>query len=102
MVRLPFFGTELASYRDRGRFAGTYVEANLPRDGSLRLGGAMAINKGSRATDFYQPQVELRAPVTERIDLMTEWRYYAFGETFLRSSGFRTHTFSAGLRISLR
>ena len=102
MVQLPFFGTALASYRDRGRFAGTYVEAKLPRNGSLRLGGAMAINKGSRATNFYQPQVELRAPLAERIDFVTDWRYYAFGETFLRSSGFRTHTFSAGLRLSLR
>lgn len=102
MVQLPFFGTQLASYRDRGRFAGTYVEARLPGEGSLRFGGAMAINKGSRATDFYQPRVELRAPLANRIDFMADWRYYAFGETFLRSSGFRTHTFSAGFRISLR
>lgn len=102
IVQLPFFGTETATYRDRGRFAGTYVEAALPRSGRLRLGGALAINNGSRSTNFYQPQVELRAPIAERIDFMADWRYYAFGETFLRSSGFRTHTFSAGLRLSLR
>ncbi len=102
MVQLPFFGTELASYRDRGRFAGTFVETELPRNGRLRLGGAMAINKGSRATDFYQPLVELNAPITERIDFVTDWRYYAFGETFLRSTGFRTNTFSVGLRARLR
>ncbi len=102
MVQLPFFGVEQVSYRDRGRFAGAYVEARLPREVTLRLGGALALNRGSRATDFYQPRLDVSAPITDRVDFVSGWRYYAFGETFLRASGFRTHTFSVGLRGRLR
>ncbi|MBI1356099.1 MAG: hypothetical protein GC160_17295 [Acidobacteria bacterium] len=102
MVSLPFFGTALATYRDRGNFAGTYLDAALPHAISLRLGGSLAMNRGSRPTDYYQPQVGVSAPIHDRFDFVADWRYYAFGEDFLRRTGFRTHTFSVGFNARLR
>ena len=100
-VQLPFFGTDFARYRDNAHFAGAYVETNLPREIHLRLGGSLAVNAGSRPTDFYQPQLALSAPVTERIDWVSEWRWYGFAEQLLLLESFRTHTFSVGLRFGL-
>jgi hypothetical protein len=100
-VQLPFFGTDFARYRDNAHLAGAYVETNLPRRVHLRLGGSLAVNAGSRPTDFYQPQFALSAPVTERIDLVSEWRWYGFAEQLLLLESFRTHTFSVGLRFGL-
>jgi hypothetical protein len=100
-VQLPFFGTDLARYRDNAHYAGAYVEANLPHDAQLRFGGSLAVNAGSRPTDFYQPQLAFSAPVTERINWVSEWRWYGFAEQLLLLESFRTHTFSVGLRFGL-
>ncbi|MEZ5395291.1 MAG: hypothetical protein R2724_21070, partial [Bryobacterales bacterium] len=100
-VQLPFFGTDFLRYRDNGHFAGAFVEANLPRAVHLRLGGSLAVNAGSRPTDFYQPEAALSAPITERIDWVSQWRWYGFGEQLFLRESFRTHTFSVGLRFGL-
>ncbi|MCB9386090.1 MAG: hypothetical protein H6509_15880 [Bryobacterales bacterium] len=100
-VQLPFFGTDFLRYRDNGHFAGAFVEANLPRTVHLRLGGSLAVNAGSRPTDFYQPEAALSAPITERIDWVSQWRWYGFGEQLFLRESFRTHTFSVGLRFGL-
>ena len=100
-IQLPFYGTNFASYRDNAHFAGAYVDTNLPHDVHLRLGGNLAVNAGSRPTDFYQPQFEIAAPVTDRVHFVSEWRWYGFAEQLLYLESFRTHTFSVGLRFSL-
>jgi hypothetical protein len=100
-VQLPFFGQDFARYRDNAHYAGAFVETNLPRQVHLRFGGSLAVNAGSRPTDFYQPELGLSAPVTERIDWVSEWRWYGFAEQTLLLESFRTHTFSVGLRFGL-
>ena len=100
-VQLPFFGSDFARYRDNVHYAGAYLETNLPRRIRLRFGGSLAVNAGSRPTDFYQPQLSLSAPVTERVDWVSEWRWYGFAEQLLLLESFRTHTFSIGLRFAL-
>lgn len=100
-VQLPFFGTDFARYRDNAHYAGAFVESNLPRDVHVRLGGSLAVNAGSRPTDYYQPEVGLSAPVTERVDVVSEWCWYGFAEQLLLLESFRTHTFSVGLRFGL-
>ena len=97
-VNLPFFGTELASYRDRAHYAGAFVETLLPRRVHLRLGGSFSVNRGSRPTEFYQPEAQIRAPLHEGVDFTAGWRWYGFAEEFLRVEDFRTHTVSAGVR----
>ena len=100
-VQLPFFGTDFARYRDNAHFAGAYVETSLSGGVHLRFGGSLAVNAGSRPTEFYQPELAVSAPLAEHIDWVSEWRWYGFAEQFLQLEDFQTHTFSIGLRFGL-
>lgn len=101
IVGLPFFTVQSVDYRDRAHMAGAYVETRLPSESTLRFGGSLAVNRGSRPTDFYQPEAGFSTPLHERVKAVAQWRWYGFGENALGIESFRAHTFSAGLRFGL-
>ena len=65
----------------------------------MRVGGSFAVNRGSRPTEFYQPEASVSAPLHERIRAVAQWRWYGFGEDAFGIESFRAHTFSAGFRL---
>lgn len=100
-IQLPFYGTDFAHYRDDGHFGSVYIQTGLVYSVRLQAGGSLFIGSGSRPTRFYTPQVELDGRVSERVRWVGEWRWYGFSETVYPVEDFRTHTFSAGIRLSL-
>jgi len=101
-VGLPFFGVEIASYRERAHQGGLYVDVRLPRDTSLNAGGTLYAGDGSRPSRFYQPRVSVDARLGKRVRWVAEWRWHSFAERFLRVESFRAHEVSVGIQASLR
>ncbi len=101
IVQPPFFTSAFSRYRDNGHYGSAFADLVLPRDSRLRLGGAFAVNSGSRPTSYYTPQVELTAPLRRGIRFVAEWRWYGFDEQYFQVENFRTHSFSTGLQFGL-
>lgn len=95
-VDLPFFGTELLSYRDHGNHGGAFVELNLPQDLALEFGGSYSVTSGSRPTRYYQPRAGAAGALAKSIRWKAEWRWYGFRERLFDLEAFRTHVISAG------
>lgn len=100
-VQLPFFGTELLSYRDRGHHGGAYLEFRLPSDVSIQTGGAYSVTSGSRPTRYYQPRAEAAGRLAKRLRWKAEWRWYGFRERLFNLESFRTHVVSVGFQREL-
>ena len=66
----------------------------------LVAGGSAVITSGSRPTTYYQPVGKLTVPLTKRVGMFAEWRYYGLGETFYGYESFRAHLITAGLRYT--
>jgi len=95
-IDLPFFGTELLSYRDRGHHGGAFVELNLPEDLELEFGGSYSATSGSRPTRYYQPRAGASGELAKQIRWKAEWRWYGFHEKLFNLEAFRTHVVSVG------
>jgi hypothetical protein len=101
ILSLPFFGSEIARYRDNGHHGSLFADLGLPRNVRLALGGSLSINAGSRPTRYYQPQARLTAPVANHVSWTAEWRWFGFEEKLFSYENFRTHIFAAGLRLEM-
>jgi hypothetical protein len=101
ILSLPFFGSEIARYRDNGHHGSLFADLGLPRNVRLALGGSLSVNTGSRPTRYYQPQARLTAPVANHVSWTAEWRWFGFKEKLFSHENFRTHIFAAGLRLEM-
>ena len=96
-------------YRENAHTGTALVNLNLPKlrlpkypesQPKLTAGGSFFVSSGSRPTRYYQPVAKLFLPTSKHSALFAEWRYYGYGEAFYLYEGFRTHLFTAGLRLT--
>ena len=66
----------------------------------VAFGGSLFRSSGSRPTRFWQPVGRIALPVHPKLAIISEWRWYGFTQPFYRFEEFRTHLFTAGLRIT--
>jgi hypothetical protein len=93
------FGREISRYVDNGHTFSGMADMGLPGKVTLSAGGAMFRSSGSRPSHFYQPQIRLTAPVSKRVHLIADYRWFSFSQPFFRVELFRTHQFMAGFRL---
>ncbi len=93
----------VSEYRENAHTATALVDIAPPFGAKhaprLSVGGSFFTSSGSRPTSFYTPLLKIAVPVTERVNIFSEWRYYDLSETYYSYEGFRTHTFVIGLRL---
>ena len=103
-LNLPFLTSAVSSYRDYAHIASSQVDLALPGFHGLTpkvaVGGSLFISSGSRPTRYYQPLARLSLPLEKHVSWNSEWRYYGMGQPFYLYEGFRTHTFTTGLRLT--
>jgi hypothetical protein len=90
---------EVSRYREDGHYGGASAQINLWREAQVSFGGVVSASSGSRPTRYYQPFARAVVPVHKRVSWSAEWRWYGFGERLFVFENFRSHLFSAGLRI---
>lgn len=97
---------ERSLYRDNAHTANALAELPLPvyKRGDLTpkvsFGGSLFRSSGSRPTRFWQPMGRVSLPLHRNVAVVSEWRWYGFAQPFYRFEEFRTHLFTAGLRIT--
>jgi hypothetical protein len=101
-LNLPFYTPALSSYTENAHTGTAVVDIALPRlkGGKVTAGGSFVRLTGSRPTNYYQPLARISIPIDKHVYWNTEWRYYGFGEAFYLFEGFRTNTFTTGLRVA--
>ena len=91
-------------YRDDAHTATALFNLKLPQvqgiAPKLSAGGSFFISSGSRATSYYQPLVTLGLPISKKVSLFADWRYYGYGEVLYLYEGFRANLVTAGLRFT--
>jgi hypothetical protein len=91
-------------YRENAHLASALLDIVLPgyRKLTPRLaaGGSLLISSGTRSTSYFQPLAKVTLPVSEHLALVSEWRYYGFGEALYPFEAFRTHLFTTGLKFT--
>lgn len=97
--------SDTSNYREYCHTISGLVSANLksPVKGmqiKLLAGGSAVLTAGSRPTTYYQPTARVNIPLTKKIGLFAEWRYYRLNETFYMYEAFRTHILTTGLRFT--
>ena len=95
----------VSNYREACHTMSGLVSASLksPVKGmpiKLLAGGSAVLTAGSRPTTYYQPTARVNVPLTKKIGLFAEWRYYGLNETFYMYEAFRTHILTTGLRFT--
>ena len=96
---------ERSLYRDNAHTANALAEIPLPSYGSglapkVSFGGSLFRSSGSRPTRFWQPMGRVSLPLHRSVAVVSEWRWYGFGQPVWRFEEFRAHLFTAGLRIT--
>ncbi len=100
---------QVSRYRENAHTATALVNIHprgaAPRAPTLSVGGSLYRSAGflaatSRPTNYYQPLANLKVPVTRNLHLFAEWRYYGYGQAFYLYEGFRSHLFTAGMRLT--
>jgi hypothetical protein len=101
-LNLPFFTPAISSYTENAHTGTAAVDVALPglNGGKVTAGGSFVRLTGSRPTNYYQPLVRISIPIEKHVYWNTEWRYYGFSESFFLFEGFRTNTFTTGLRVT--
>ncbi|HEV8416862.1 MAG TPA: hypothetical protein VGQ49_24920 [Bryobacteraceae bacterium] len=91
-------------YTDNAHTATALFNVKLPHvqgiAPKLSAGGSLFVSSGSRATSYYQPLATLWLPISKKISLFADWRYYGYGEAFYLYEGFRTNLVTTGLRFT--
>jgi hypothetical protein len=91
-------------YKENSHIVTALGNVTLPHVAGLSpkitAGGSFFISSGSRPTSYYQPLAKLSVPVSKKVTGFAEWRYYGFAEPFYSYEDFRTHTITAGVRIT--
>jgi hypothetical protein len=100
---VPFNTLNRSLYVDNASSASMMAEIALPSKGliqpKLSFGGSLVSTAGSRPSRYYQPQGKLLLPLTNHIQLYTEWQWYALRQPFYYYEGFRAHTLMTGVRF---
>ena len=92
---------EESLYRDNSHTVTGMVDGRLFGGAAkFSVGGAFFRSSGSRPTRYYQPLGRLSVPLGKQMALVSEWRYYGFGETFSLLENFRTHLVTTGVRLT--
>ena len=101
-LNLPFFTPAISSYTENAHTGTAVVDVALPgrSGGKFTAGGSFLRLTGSRPTNYYQPLARISLPIGKHVSWNTEWRYYGFSEAFFLYEGFRTNTFTTGLRVT--
>ena len=101
-MNLPFFTPAISSYTENAHTGTAVVDVALPgrSGGKFTAGGSFLRLTGSRPTNYYQPLARISLPIEKHVYWNTEWRYYGFSEAFFLYEGFRTNTFTTGLRVT--
>jgi hypothetical protein len=101
-LSLPFYTSAASSYTENADTATSAVDVAFSKtsDAKLTAGGSLVLLTGSRPTTYYQPLARVSIPVWKHVHWNAEWRYYGFSEAFFLYEGFRTNTFTTGLRMS--
>jgi hypothetical protein len=99
---LPFYTPATSSYTENAHTGTAAVDFAFPkwRDAKLTAGGSFVLLTGSRPTNYYQPLARVSIPLRKHVYWNAEWRYYGFSEAFFLYEGFRTNTFTTGLRVT--
>jgi len=97
---------ELTSkYRDNAHTGTLMADMKLPMThgyaGRMTFGGSFVSANGSRPVNYYMPQGRIQLPVTPRLQFFSEWKYYGLNQSFYTYEGFRSHSFTGGIRIQL-
>jgi len=100
-----FLTAALSDYRENCHSISGYINAKLKgftkgQTIQLAAGGAAVLTAGSRPTNYYQPTARLVVPMTKRVGLFGEWRYYGLGEAYYGYESFRAHLLTVGLRYT--
>jgi hypothetical protein len=92
-------------YSENAHIATGILDIGLPEvfatQPKLSLGGSLFRAAGSRPTEYYQPSARLLFPLCRKVQWMSEWRWYGFGETSFLYEAFRTHHIVTGFRLAL-
>jgi hypothetical protein len=101
-LNLPFFTPSISSYTENVHTGTAVVDVALRRlnGGKVTAGGSFVRLTGSRPTNFYEPLARISIPIEKHVYWNAEWRYYGFNESFFLYEGFRTNTFTTGLRLT--
>jgi hypothetical protein len=101
-LNLPFYTSAASSYTENAHTATSAVDVAFSKTSGAKLtaGGSLVLLTGSRPTTYYQPLARVSIPVWKHVHWNAEWRYYGFSEAFFLYEGFRTNTFTTGLRMS--
>jgi len=101
-LTLPFLTSAVSHYRDNAHTATTAINIALPgiKDAKLTLGGSMFVSSGSAPSRFYEPLARVSVPVHKHVSWDAEWQYYGYGESFYLYDGFRTNSFTTGVRLT--
>jgi hypothetical protein len=95
---------QMSRYRDNAHTVTALFEIKSPMRRrfapTLTAGGSFFTSSGSRPTNYYQPAVRVRMPLSRQLAWFSEWRYYGYGEAFYNYEGFRTHMLITGLRLT--
>jgi hypothetical protein len=94
-----------SNYRDAAHTGSLLADVRIPVTksyaGRMTFGGAMVKTTGTRPTNYYQPQGRLQLPVTPKLDFFSEWHYWGLHESVYSVEGFRAHSYTGGIRITL-
>jgi len=92
-------------YRDYANTGTLLTNLRLPfsktYSGLLSFGGSFVTTHGTRATNYFQPQGRVQLPVTPKLEFFSEWRYYGMHQELYGYEGFRSHTYTGGIRLLL-
>lgn len=95
----------VSQYRDFAHTGTVVADLTLPLPGvikpKLTAGGSFVRTSGSRPSQYYQPLGRLSVPLTRRISLYSEWRWYELNQPYYLYEGFRSHMVMSGVRFTM-
>ncbi|HYM12578.1 MAG TPA: hypothetical protein VEU62_17710 [Bryobacterales bacterium] len=93
--------SDVSFYRDNGHYSGAAADLRLWGNARLHVGGAFALDAGSRPTRYFQPQMRAIVPIYKKLSWTAEWSWFGFDERLFGFENFHAHLFSTGLRIGM-
>jgi len=102
LVLFPY-AIDQSLYVDNANTGSLMAEFTFPGKGVVKpkisLGGSFVATAGSRPSRYYQPMGKLLIPITQRVQLYSEWQWYSLYQPFYQYEGFRAHTILSGVRF---
>ncbi len=89
-------------YRDNAHSVTAIVDlhpSKAERSPAISVGGSFVTAAGTRPVRYYQPLGRATLPFSKAAQCYAEWRWHGMAQPLLPMEGFRTHQFTAGLRL---